>query len=43
MESSSKILDRFVEVLEDVAVVEATTKTDGRVTSVTLGPKKIKK
>ena len=43
MESSSKVLDRFVEELDDVATVEATTKVEGRVTAVSFGPKKIKK
>ena len=43
MDSSSKVLDRFVEALEDISQVEATTKVEGRVTSVSLSPKKIKK
>lgn len=43
MDSSSKVLDRFTEALEDISTVDATTKVEGRVTSVSLSPKKIKK
>ena len=42
MESSSTILDKFVQALEDVATVESTTKVDGRLMSVLLVQKKQK-
>lgn len=43
MESSSKILDKFVEALEDVAAVDSTTVVEGRTTAIQLSAKKIKK
>ena len=43
MESSSKILDKFVEALGENATVEATTVVDGRTTAIQFGPKKNKK
>ena len=42
LDSSSSILDKFIQALEDVAVVESTTKVDGRVMSVLLAQKKQK-
>ena len=43
MESSSKILDKFVEALDDVAAVDSTTVVEGRTTAIQLSAKKIKK
>ena len=43
LESSSKILDKFVEALGEKAIVEATTVVDGRTTAIQVGPKKNKK
>ena len=40
MDSSAKILDKFVEALGDDATVEATTVVDGRTTAIQFGPKK---
>ncbi len=42
LDSSSTILDRFVEALAEVATVESTSKVDGKVMSVLLVPKKQK-
>ena len=41
-EESSKILDRFVEALSDVAVVESTITNEGKTTAVVLTMKKTK-
>ena len=40
MDSSYQILDRFVEALSDVAVVESTVTNEGRTTAVVLTMKK---
>ena len=42
LDSSSTILDKFVEALAECATVESTTKVDGKVMSVLLVPKKQK-
>ena len=42
LDSSSKILDRFVEALSDIAVVESTITNEGRTTAVVLTMKKTK-
>lgn len=42
LDSSSSILDKFVEALADCATVESTTKVDGKIMSVLLVPKKQK-
>ena len=43
MDSSAKILDKFVEAVGEKATVEATTVVDGRTTAIQFGPKKNKK
>ena len=43
LDSSSKILDKFVEALGENAIVEGTTVVDGRTTAIQVGPKKNKK
>ena len=42
LDSSAKILDRFVEALSDIAVVDSTITNEGRTTAVVLAMKKTK-